>query len=79
MAYKVYAPAENSVLQLGVEELISYGKGAFVKCSVSEESDILLVSEESSKFKDSFSLSSEDHRLYIRGSNSRSVLYGIFD
>ena len=79
MSYKVYAPAEKAVLQLGADELIACGKGAFVKCDSEKEAEILLVSEESSKFMDSFSLKSEGGKLYIRGSNCRSVLYGIFE
>lgn len=79
MTYKVFAPADAPVLQVAADELISYGKGVFVKCALSDDADILLISEESSKFKDSFSLNSENGRLYIKGSNSRSVLYGIFD
>ena len=79
MSYKVYAPAEKAVLQLGADELIACGKGAFVKCDSEKEAEILLVSEESSKVMDSFSLKSEGGKLYIRGSNCRSVLYGIFE
>ncbi|MBQ7695971.1 MAG: DUF4838 domain-containing protein [Lentisphaeria bacterium] len=79
MAFAVYAPADAPVLQLGADELISYGRGAFLRGSSPETADIVLVSERSSKFDDAFSLESADGKLYVRGANDRSVLYGIFE
>ncbi len=79
MSFKVYASSESSVLQVGIEELLLYGKGAFTRTDTRDKADIVLESDNSSKFNDSFSLKSENGRLYIRGSNPRSVLYGIFD
>lgn len=79
MSYKVFAPADSSVLQLGVKELLAYGKGCFEPCNRPEEADILLISENSSGYDDAFSLISEGEKLFIRGTNCRSVLYGIFD
>ena len=79
MAYKVFAPADEPVLLRGAGELIAYGQGAFSQCSSPEEAQIILVSENSSQFEDSFSLESAEGKLFIKGSNPRSVLYGIFE
>ena len=79
MSYKVFAPSSASVLRLGADELINYGKGVFAKSATRDEADIILESNDSSKFDDSFSLVSKCGKLYITGSNPRSVLYGVFD
>lgn len=79
MAFTVYAPDDAPVLQLGADELIAYGRGAFSRGDSPATADVILVSQRSSRFDDAFSLKSAGGKLYIRGSNDRSVLYGIFE
>ena len=78
MTYSIYAPENEPVLQFACDELIHYGGTAFRK-SGNAEADIVLHSENSSKFQDSFSLKSRDGKLYITGSNPRSVLFGVYE
>ena len=78
MTYSIYAPENEPVLQFACDELIHYGGTAFRK-SGNAGADIVLHSENSSKFQDSFSLKSRDGKLYITGSNPRSVLFGVYE
>ncbi|MBE6372201.1 MAG: DUF4838 domain-containing protein [Lentisphaerae bacterium] len=78
MTYSIYAPENEPVLQFACDELIHYGGTAFRR-SGNAEADIVLHSENASKFQDSFSLKSRDGKLYITGSNPRSVLFGVYE
>ncbi len=77
--YRISVKSDNPVVNLAMEELIRYGKGAFAPADNAEQADILLYSEDSSRLQDSFSLKSTDGKLFITGSNPRSVLYGVYE
>lgn len=78
MSYSIYAPENEPVLKFACDELIHYGGPAFRK-SENAEADIVLHSDHSSKFQDSFTLKSRDGKLHISGSNPRSVLFGVYE
>lgn len=78
MSYSIYAPENEPVLQFACDELIHYG-GTVFRRSGTAEADIILNTDHSSKFQDSFSLKSRDGKLYITGSNPRSVLFGVYE
>ena len=77
--YSIYAPENEPVLQFAANELIHYGKDSFQMAESPEKANIVLHSENTSKFQDSFSLKSRDGKLYITGSNPRSVLFGVYE
>ena len=77
--YRISVKSDNPVVNLAMEELIRYGKGAFTPADNVEQADILLYSKDSSRLQDSFSLKSIDDKLFITGSNPRSVLYGVYE
>ena len=76
--YKIYA-GNNPVLILAADELVKYGKGSFEKTSEEKNADILLCNENTDKWQDSFSLESREGKLFISGSNPRSVLFGVYE
>ena len=76
--YGIYA-GDDPVLRFARDELLRYGGNAFGKTSRREEADILLADENADKWRDSFSLKSREGKLYISGSNSRSVLFGVYE
>ena len=78
MAFSIYAPENEPVLLFARDELIRYGGPAFRKSS-EPDADIVLHSENSSKFQDSYTLESGTGRLHITGSNPRSVLFGVYE
>ena len=78
MPYSIYAPENEPVLQFACDELIHYGGAAFRR-SGNAKADIVLHSDHTSKFQDSFTLKSRDGKLYISGSNPRSVLFGVYE
>ena len=77
-SYSIYAPENEPVLQFACDELIHYGGTAFRR-SENAEADIILHTDHSSKFQDSFTLKSRDGKLHITGSNPRSVLFGVYE
>ena len=78
MTYSIYAPENEPVLQFACDELIRYGGSAFRK-SNNAGADIILITDHSSKFQDSFTLKSGGGHLKISGSNPRSVLFGVYE
>ena len=76
--YKVFA-GKDPVLCLGAEELVQYAPQTFEVTEKKEEADLLLCNENISKWEDAFSLKSREGKLFISGSNARSVLYGIYE
>ena len=78
MAFSIYAPENEPVLQFACDELIHYG-GSVFRRSRQPDADIVLHSGNTSKFQDSYTLKSENGRLHITGSNPRSVLYGVYE
>ena len=76
--YKIFS-GSDPVLLLAADELVKYGKGAFEKTSSPENADILLENNNTSKWKDSFALKSAQGKLFISGSNPRSVLFGVYE
>lgn len=78
MTYSIYAPKNEPILQFACDELLRYGGTAFRKSDYAG-ADIILHSDQSSKFQDSFTLKSRDGKLYITGSNPRSVLFGVYE
>jgi hypothetical protein len=78
MTYQVFADSALPAVLLAAEELVKYGKGAFVRTEVPAEAHIVLHPEHTDNFQDSFTLKSFDHKLWISGSNARSVLYGVY-
>ncbi len=75
--YSISGGQESSPAALAADDLIRYGRGAFRRAGSHEEADIILHSEDSSRFMDSFRLSSRNGKLFITGSNPRSVYYGV--
>ncbi|MBR1952508.1 MAG: hypothetical protein IKA32_08025, partial [Lentisphaeria bacterium] len=76
--YKIYA-GNNPVLSFAADELVRYGNGAFEKTSEKSTAHILLDNENTDKWQDSFSLESREGKLFISGSNPRSVLFGVYE
>ena len=79
MHYCVYASPSDPVLSFAARELLYYGPGIFRLAGSPDQADIILNSENRSKFQDSFALKSRAGKLYISGSNSRSVLFGVYE
>ena len=77
MTYQVFADSSLPAVLLATEELVKYGKGAFVRTEVPKDAHIVLHPDHTDNFQDSFSLKSSDNKLWITGSNARSVLYGV--
>ena len=78
--FKIYTESKDSVLLLAAKELVKYGKGAFSVTENAAEGEIILqLEKEVRKLEDRFSLKSSGNKLYITGSNPRSVLYGIYE
>ena len=78
MTYQVFADSSLPAVLLAAEELVKYGKGAFVRTEVPKDAHIVLHPEHTDNFQDSFTLKSFDNKLWISGSNARSVLYGVY-
>ena len=78
MTYQVFADSSLPAVLLAAEELVKYGKGAFVRTEVPAEAHIVLHPDHTDNVQDSFSLKSSDNKLWITGSNARSVLYGVY-
>ena len=77
--YKIFTGSESPAVQLAMEELIRYGNGVFAPAEDAGQADVLLHTEDSSRLQDSFSLKSSAGKLFITGSNPRSVLYGVYE
>ena len=78
MIYQVFADSSLPAVQLAADELVKYGKGAFVRTEVPKDAHVVLHPDCSDNFQDSFTLKSFDGKLWISGSNGRSVLYGVY-
>ena len=78
MQYNVFAVSRDMAVITAAEELVKYGRGAWRITENPGEADLILHSENTDRFQDSFSLKSRDGKLYITGSNARSVLYGVY-
>lgn len=78
MKFKVFAASKDSAVQTASDELLNYGKGWFIRTEKPCEAQIVLHSENTSRIQDCFRLQSRDGKLFITGSNSRSVLYGAY-
>ena len=78
MTYQVFADSSLPAVLLAAEELVKYGKGAFIRTEVPTEAHIVLHPDHTDNFQDSFTLKSFDNKLWITGSNARSVLYGVY-
>ena len=78
MSFQVFAASDDTPVVLASDELVKYGRGCFARTGSSAEADIILHSENSDRFQDSFKLESREGKLFISGSNPRSVLYGVY-
>ncbi len=78
MTFRIFTCSDDPAVQTAAAELVRYGKGKLVRTEDANFADIVLHSENSSRFRDSFKLQSMDNKLYITGSNARSVLYGAY-
>lgn len=76
--FNVFAGSHDSPVEYAADELVRYGKGVFSKTNTPRNADIVLHSENTDRFQDSFQLKSHDNRLFITGSNARSVLFGTY-
>lgn len=76
--YKLFAVNRDAAVQLAADELVKYGKGRLVRTDDVRQADIVLHSENTSRWDDAFRLLSKDGKLHITGSNARSVLYGAY-
>ncbi len=79
MNYNVFFESGEPAVELAGSELIKYGREAFISTDRAGEADIILKSENSDRFRDSFHLQSRGNQLFITGSNPRSVLYGVYE
>ncbi|MBO4632010.1 MAG: DUF4838 domain-containing protein [Lentisphaeria bacterium] len=77
--FNIYPTSGDSGVITAADELIHYGPKFFRCVQSQEKADIILHSENTSKFQDSFSLKSRGSKLYITGSNPRSVLFGVYE
>lgn len=78
MTYQIFADSALPAVQLAADELVKYGKGAFVRTEVPKDAHIVLHPDHTDNYEDSFTLKSFDGKLRITGSNARSVLYGVY-
>lgn len=78
MKFKVFAASKDPAVQLAADELVRYGRGTFMRTEAPNPAEVILHSENSDRFQDSFRLLSRDSKLFITGSNARSVLYGVY-
>lgn len=78
MKLHVFAASGDSAVRLAADELVRYGNGVFVLTDIPDQADIVLHSENSDRLQDAFHLHSRDGKLFITGSNPRSVLYGVY-
>lgn len=76
--YKIHA-GDDPVLNFAADELAGYSRNAFQKTARREDADVLLVDEKTDRWLDSFALKSREGKLYITGSNPRSVLFGVYE
>ena len=76
--YNIFVATKESPVVLAAHELVRYGGRKFTLNPDPNAADVILHSENTDRFQDSFSLRSRDGKLYITGSNGRSVLYGVY-
>lgn len=78
MKFKIFTCSDETAVRTAAAELVRYGKGKMQITEDANQADIVLRSEHTSRFQDTFQLQSKDGKLYITGSNARSVLYGAY-
>ncbi len=83
MIFKIHIPHHNDVLEFAARELIRYGEkcaARFSLCGNLKDGDIILeLFAAKDRWQDAYELKTVGARLHIRGSNSRSVLFGVYD